>query len=162
MDLHILCIWKLRERWPTSCLFRATFAWCHIRHYIKTFYHWFSNCKEWKWNRPLTRLTFIPLRVKNSLGHTFTVYTYIHTYTCAGQGHQEICNSKYCWSSCHLRSVRSLGLRRWVTTYQSHSQSHSQSSLPPALDHFQYVNTVDIDHVTRFHGTALIHLHHVG
>ena len=41
-------------------------------------------------------------------------------------------------------------------------QSHSQSSLPPVLDHFHYVNAVDIDHVTRFHGTAPIHLHHVG
>ena len=116
---------------------RATFAWCHIRHYIKTLYHRFSNCKEWKWNRPLTRLIFIPLRVKNSLGHTFTMYT--HTYTSAGQDHQEICNSKHCWSSCHSRSVRSLGLRRWVTTYQSHSQfsfpvlipsSHCQFSFP--------------------------------
>ena len=38
--------------------------------------------------------------------------------------------------------------------------SHSQSSLPPLLDHFQYAN--DIDHVTRFHASALIHLHHVG
>jgi len=62
------------------------------------------------------------------------------TLTHSGQSHQEICDSKYCWSSCHSRSVRSLGLRRWVTTYHDHFQYAIQSSWSPVYDHFRYAN----------------------
>ena len=57
-------------------------------------------------------------------------------------------------------AIRDLSEASVYDSELQHTSPHSQSSFPPVLDHFQY--TVDIDHVTRFHGTALINLHHVG
>ena len=89
----------------------------------------------------------------NTHAHTFYILALTHTWhalTHSGQSHQEICDTKYCWSSCHSRSVRSLGLRRWVTTYHDHFLCAIQSSWSPVFDHFRYANTVAFIRILKY------------